>query len=78
MNMTLNLNYVHWIPDIRSPFAPEKNGLLCDLFLYAIHMVDKLHALVLGKCSLISDLFLYPAFLYPVSSVIVLLLEVHS
>ena len=31
--------------------------------------MDKLHALVLGENILISDLFLYPAFLYPASSV---------
>ena len=57
---------VHWKPDIRCPFVPEK------MVLYGIcsYIVDTLHALVLGKSSLISYLFLYPAFLYPVSSVI--------
>ena len=54
---------IHWKPDTRSPFVPEKNSLICNMFLYAIHIVYKLHALVLGENSLISDL------LYPVSSV---------
>ena len=74
MNNTKNI-YVHWKSDIRSPFVPEKNGLICDLFFYAIHKVDTLHALVLGKSILISDLFLYPVFLYPVSSVVASLLR---
>ena len=30
--------YVHWKPDIRSRFIPEKNGLACDFFLHAIHI----------------------------------------
>ena len=29
---------LHWKPVIRSPFVPEKNGLLCDLFFYATHI----------------------------------------
>ena len=41
---------------------------MSDLFLYAIHTADKLHGLVLGKNSLITGLFLYPVFLYPISS----------
>ena len=47
----------------------EKNGLICDLFLYAIYTVENLNDLVLGKICLIGGLFLYPTFLYPVSSV---------
>ena len=60
------LKYVHWKHPVQ-----EKNSLIRDLFLYAIHIVVvKLHDLVLGKNCLIARLFLYPAFLYPVSSVL--------
>jgi len=61
--------HMHRKPDIRIPFIPEENYLISGLFLYAIHRVDKLHDLVLGKIILISGLFLNPVFLYPVSSV---------
>ena len=44
---------IHWKPDIRIPFIPEENGLICSLFLYEIHTVDKLHDLVLGRNILI-------------------------
>ena len=44
-----------WKPDIRSPFVAKKNGLICDLFLYAIHLVDQLNDLVLRKSNLIGD-----------------------
>ena len=60
---------LHWKPDIKSPFVQEKNGLICGLFLYTIHTLDNLHDLDLGESILISGFFLYPAFLYPVSSV---------
>ena len=48
----------------KNAFYPR--GLMSGLFLYAIHTVDKLHDLVLGKNRLITGLFLYP-----VSSVLV-------
>ena len=62
---------IHWKPDVRIPFIPEGNVLMSGLFLYAIHTVDQLHDLDLGKNRLIAGLFLYPVFLYTVSSVYV-------
>ena len=43
-------------------FVQEKNGRICDQF-------SELHDSVLGKICLVCELFLYPAVLYPVSSV---------
>ena len=53
---------------IRHPFDQEKNGLIGDLFLYVVHILDNLHDLVIGENCLIGGLILYPGFLYPVSS----------
>ena len=55
---------------IRHPFDQEKNGLIGDLFLYVVHILDNLHDLVIGENRLIGGLFFFPAFLQLVSSVV--------
>ena len=52
-HITFGKVVVHWKPDKRHPFVQQKNCLICDLFLYAIQTVDKLHDLVLGQNRLI-------------------------
>ena len=62
---------IRWKPDIGHPcVCPRKKVSYLRFVLMRSTRLGSLHDFVLWENSLISGLMLYPAFLYPVSSVI--------